>query len=385
MRKLMNAAWVLALVFLWATPAFAQEGREQPGQVIFGSNRNLEAGDIIQGDLVIFGGNLRMAAGSRIEGDAVIFGGNGDIDGEIRGDLAVIGGNVRLGSSARVDGDVAAIGGKLDRDENAYVGGDLVETTDLDLSRIPLPPFRVVTPPPDWDRGFRFEPMNQFFRIVMGFVQALVVALVIAAIGLLTVLFLPEHSQTIGQAVRQAAPASFGFGLLTLIVGVAGITLLVITCCLAPVGVLAALALVLTTLYGWIVIGYLLGERMVRAIQSGKEATPAVAAPVGVFTVTLVQQGLIAMGNIPCLGFLFWLLGAGLWLLVASTGLGAVILTRFGTQSYTGTSPTRRPPAPLPPLSVVPPAEPASLEPPAETESQPSATNTPRGEPNNHA
>ncbi len=50
----------------------------------------------------------------------------------------------------------------------------------------------------------------------------------------------------------------------------------------------------------------------------------------------LLQQGLVVLGRLPCLGFVFWLLGAGLWLVVASVGLGAVVLTRFGTRFYAG-------------------------------------------------
>jgi hypothetical protein len=142
-----------------------------------------------------------------------------------------------------------------------------------------------------------------------------------------------------------------------LIVGAAAIALLFITCCLAPVGVLAVLALVLATLYGWIVVGYLLGQRMLRAIQKNQEPTPTASALVGIFTVTLAHQWLTTLGGIPCLGFLFWLLGAGLWLVVASTGLGAVVHTRFGTQPYSGTSPARRPPPVLPPMSPLPPSE----------------------------
>jgi len=350
MKKLMNATLLLILMLSLATPAFAQDGRRQPGGVIFGSNRYLEAGDIIEGDLVIFGGNLDMAEGSRIEGDAVVFGGTAEINGEIEGDVAVIGGDVRLGPAARVDGDAASIGGQMEVDEDAYVRGDVIETTRFDFDQIPTPFFKAVPPPPEFDPGVRFEPFNLFFRIMTGFAQGLVVALVIAGIGLLVVLFLPDHTQVVGRTVRQAAPSSFGVGLLTLIAGITVMILLFITCCLIPVGLLVALGLVLATLFGWIVVGYLLGERIIRAIQKeGNVPSPTAAALVGIFIVTLVQQGLMALSNIPCLGFFFWLMGAGLWLVIASTGLGAVVLTRFGTQPYTGVSPSRTLPPTLPP------------------------------------
>jgi hypothetical protein len=198
MKKLLNATLLLILMLAWATPALAQEGNEQPGQVLFEVTESYRRAIPSKRDMVIFGGNLHGRWQPGIEGDAVIFGGGGEISGEITGDLAVIGGNIRLGPTARVEGDVAAIGGQVDKDENAYVGGDLIETTDLDLSRIPLAPFRAVPPRPDLGRDFGVRPFDQYFRMMLGFAQGLVVALVVSAIGLLVVLFLPEHSQTVG-------------------------------------------------------------------------------------------------------------------------------------------------------------------------------------------
>jgi hypothetical protein len=364
MRKVLNVVLLLILLLSLATPAFAQGGDPQPGQVIFGSNRHLEPGDVIEGDLVIFGGNLRMADGSRIEGDAVVFGGTVNINGEIEGDLAVIGGTARLGETARIEGDVAAIGGQVSTDEGAYVRGEIIQTNEFDFGKIPAPFISGAIPPtPRIQESPRFdEPFTLFLRIVTGFAKGLVVALVIAGIGLLVVLFLPVHTNTVGQTVRQVTPTSFGVGLLTLIVGITVMILLFITCCLIPVGLLLALALVLATLYGWIVVGYLLGERILRAVQQGSGTPSATtSALVGIFLVTLIQQGLMALSNIPCLGFFFWLMGAALWLFVASAGLGAVVLTRFGTQPYTGASRTDTTPPSLPPTDV---EEPEQIESP---------------------
>jgi hypothetical protein len=250
-------------------------------------------------------------------------------------------------------------------DDEAYVRGEIIQTTEFDFDQIPLTFFRGVPPPPDFDAGVRYEPFNLFLRIVTGFVKGLVVALVIAGIGLLVVLFLPEHTRTVGQGIHRATPTSFGVGLLTLIVGITAMILLFITCCLIPVGLLLALGLVLATLYGWIVVGYLLGVRIMRAVQKDSgEPSPTVSALVGIFLVTLIQQGLMALSNIPCLGFFFWLMGAALWLFVASTWLVAVVLTRFGTQPYTRVSPPPTPPPALPPTAE---EEAAQIESPEET------------------
>jgi hypothetical protein len=368
MRRLIAVPLLLVLTLIWATPALAQGGNGEPGQVVLGRDFFLEEGDIIEGDLVIFGGDLDMENGSRVEGDVVIFGGSGQIDGEIEGDLALIGGSASLGPSAEVNGDVASIGGQVDLDEDAYVRGQIIETTRFEFDRIPMPPIRAVPPQPSLEGDFGFEPLNLAFRVMTGIAQGLVVAILVSAIGLLVVLFLPEHTQTVGQTIRQAAPTSFGVGVLTLIVGIAAMILLFITCCLFPVGLLVALALVIATLYGWIVVGHLLGERILRAVQKDSgQPTSITSALVGIFVVTLIQQWLMALGNIPCLGFFFWLLGAALWLLIASTGLGAVVLTRLGTQPYSGSTPPGTAPPALPPTA---PTGPGQLEAPTDAGSE---------------
>jgi hypothetical protein len=364
MKRLFTALMLAILLLNGATPALAQGSDGRPGEVVFGDSRRLVSGDVVNGDLAIFGGNLQMEEGSLVEGDVVIFGGNATIDGEIEGDLAVIGGNARVGASATVNGDVASVGGNVEVDEAADVRGQVVETTRFDFGRLPRAFMRAIPPVPDFGRDWRFQPINQFFRIMVDMGGALAIALVIAIVGLLAVLFLPSHTETAGQAVVQAAPASFGVGLLTLLTGAVVIAFFFVVCCLAPLGLLAALALVLAALFGWIVVGYLLGRRMLLSLQKDTpEPTPAIAALVGVFVLTLVQQGLMALDGIPCLGFMFWLLGAGLWLVVVSTGLGAVVLTRFGTQPYLGTAVVRTP-TPPPPPPPLPPAPPISPPPP---------------------
>ncbi len=333
-KKLLSAGLLLILLVAWTTPAFAQGGDGGAGQIVFGRDLTLDEGDEVDGDVVVFGGNLQAAAGSRIDGDVVVFGGRIEIDGEVRGDVAAIGGGVRLGSTARISGEVTSFGGRVVRAEGAEVSGGISEVTRFDFGRFFPPPTRFVDARPPRLTGFAF--FEGFFQIV----RALLLAVVLAVIGLLVVLFLPDHTQVVGGAIRDAGPASFGVGLLTFVVGLAVITLLAITCCLLPVGMLLALALMVAALYGWVVAGYLLGERLLPLFQKDKgEPTPVVSALFGVFIITLLQQGLVVLGHLPCLGFVFWLLGAGLWLVVASVGLGAVVLTRFGTRFYTGAGP----------------------------------------------
>jgi hypothetical protein len=366
MKKLLSVVALFILMLSMATPVFAQGGDGGGGQVTFGKDLVLNEGDVINDSVVVFGGNLVMAKGSRINGDTVVFGGNGRIDGEINGDAAFIGGGANLGPTARVDGDLSSVGGKVNVDKAAYVRGQVIQTNEFDGGRVPFPHFGPQVFQWSSSGNGGFDLFGHFFRLVSGLVLWFVAAMVVAAIGLMVVIFLPEPVEVVGNTINQAGPASFGLGLLTQIVAAALVVFFAITICLSPVSILLAAAMALAVLYGWIVAGYLLGRRLLKALQkNGSEPTPVAAAAVGIFAVTLLPSELMVLGDIPCLGVLFWLTGAGLWLVIASTGLGAVVLSRFGTQAYNGTTHRPSPPAlpPTPPAPPTPPDAPAAPAP----------------------
>ena len=147
---------------------------------------------------------------------------------------------------------------------------------------------------------------------------------------------------------------------------------LAITICLSPVAILAALALGAAGLFGWIGIGAVVGERLLQALNA-RETAPLWAAGLGTLLITLIGTGLsIAF----CLAPIGWLM----MFVLGCLGLGAVVLTRFGTTTYvpaTGSGP--RPPRPAAPSSSLPPVpvaapEPAEAppeEPPAAAEESP--------------
>jgi hypothetical protein len=155
----------------------------------------------------------------------------------------------------------------------------------------------------------------------------------LAAISWLVATFMPEQMKQVGDTVAEHGPVSFGLGLLTVIVSVAiGIPLL-ITICLAFIPILAYLLIGIATLFGWIVIGQLIGERLLTS--AGRPYPNFVfSTVVGVLVLTVISEMPI-VGWIPCIGFIFWFIGFLIGTIVSLTGLGAVILTRFGTRPYT--------------------------------------------------
>jgi hypothetical protein len=93
---------------------------------------------------------------------------------------------------------------------------------------------------------------------------------------------------------------------------------------LIPAALVAIVALVVAGAFGWITIGYEIGLRFTKAIH--QEWHPALSAGLGTFALSLIAAALTGIPVLNCVGWLIpFLLGVA--------GLGAVIMTRFGTQA----------------------------------------------------
>jgi hypothetical protein len=191
-------------------------------------------------------------------------------------------------------------------------------------------------------------------------IRSLVAIMVVAAVAGLVALIWPQQTAQVGQAVVEAPLPSLGIGLLTVVAGTALIVALAITICLSPVAILAALALSAAGLFGWIAVGGVVGERLLRALNA-REIAPLWAAGLGALLITLIGTGLSSAFCLAPLGrLMIFALGC--------IGLGAVVLTRLGTTTYVPpTSLGSSPPLPTPPLEAPTPIEaPEPTGPPAE-------------------
>ncbi len=308
--KIFSIVVILAL----ALPATALASGLQQDRIIFGEDFTLEAGDELDGDLLVFGGNVTLEVESLVDGDVFVLGGNVRANGEISGSVAILGGNLDLGSSAIVRGDVTSMGGNVDRAPGSRVEGEFVSGEGFIL------PF-------DLEFGTFLRPSTGRFRIqpfapVLGILWFGFRTLILAALAVLVVMFWPDPTATTAQAVIDQPVLAGGLGLLTLIVAPALLLLLLITIIFSPISLLGIILLVLAGVFGWIALGFEVGQRLATALNW--ELQPAVAAGLGTLVFTFVLGG---VGFVPCLGFIVVLLGISL-------GLGGVLLTRFGSRPY---------------------------------------------------
>lgn len=350
-RKLLIIILSLTLSLIFATPALAQG--PAGAKVVLGDNLVLEGEQTLNRDVVVFGGNVSVDASSTINGDLVIFGGNATINGTINGDIGLIGGNINLGDTAVVKGDIGLVGGQANVADGAVVEGRLqgFNQFDYDYDReggdkepSPIPAVPPVPSIPNIARGGP-GPFQFMGRIVSDIFWNLSLLLILGLITWLVAAFMPAQMITIRDTVTGSAPASFGFGLLTAVM-VAISFLLVFTICLAFVPLIAALIAGVAVLLGWIVMGQIIGERLL--VASGRSQPDFILSSIVGVAVLTVVTNMPVIGEIPCIGFLLGLIGWIAGLIVCLTGLGAVLLTRFGTRPYPAT-PYSNPGAP--PLS----------------------------------
>jgi len=325
------AVFVLTVLVLIPAPALAFGGTVHDGQVVFGEDFTLPAGEVLDGDLVVFGGDVTLETESQVNGNVVIWGGQVEVDGTIRGDLAVFGGDVHLAESAVVEGNLATMGGQVRREEGAQVRGQEVTAPQGVWSFpvvIPFTGFSRTVPIPGGPQFWRDSLSRLAFRVFFKGVRLVLMVLLMAGLSGLAVVLWPKPAIRVGKTVVEAPLPSLGVGLLTTVVAVIVVLGLAVTICLSPVALLAALAAGVAAVFGWTSLGVIVGERVLAGLTS-RTVNPFWSAALGGALITLLS-GLLDL--IPCVG---WMGG----FLVAAIGMGAVVLTRFGTMDYPLASP----------------------------------------------
>jgi hypothetical protein len=239
---------------------------------------------------------------------------------------------------------VNIVGGNLNRATGATIGGG-VNSGGGGYGPFGFD-FHGIQPP-------SFYWQNSPFSIMANIMWFFLRVFLWAALAVLAVMFLPVYVGRVANTATSQPVLSGGIGLLTAVVLPIVLAVIMITIILIPVSLIGFLALAVAWAFGLIALGSELGRRMAHSLNQTWAAP--VAAGIGTFVLILVINGVRDV--IPCVG---WILSA----IVGMIGLGAVILSRFGTTSYP-TYPSYRPASGLatptpPPAGDWPPAPPAS-------------------------
>jgi cytoskeletal protein CcmA (bactofilin family) len=342
--------FIVALLVALAFPGRASAANLGEDKVIFGDTYRLGAGETLSGNLVVLGGAVTLGEDSTVTGDVALMGGALEINGSINGNLNIVGGSVSLGDTAVVHGDISSMGGTLRQSENARVDGRTIYGK--------WSPFSIVFP-----KGW-FQP-NEWIKTTPSNNAAgtLGNALLLAALSMLVMLFIPKPAERVAQAVMAQPIITGGLGLLSMVVVPVLLVLTAITIIGIPITLAGAMVFAAAILFGWMALGIEAGRRISAALKL--QLHPALVAGMGTLALTLVVNGISSV---------VWCIG---WLapfLVALLSLGGVVITRFGRIDYT-------PPAAASTVMVTPVTQ-VTPEPPAGMEI-PSTDGTPAPPPQN--
>jgi len=317
------------VAFMACQPLFSAAASDGtiPSQFVFGQSFTLKNGQTMNGDLVIFGGSGTIEKGATVNGNVVVFGGSLTIDGIVNRDAVIFGGTATLGTTAHIYGSLSTLGSTLDRSEGSLVDGQ-VNNGNIHFGNGQSGYVPPIVAPANPFASFMHFAVNPFFSWVANvFGQSVTLAL----LAMLLMLFLAQRADRVAHAIIAQPLTAGGLGLLTLVavpvilVALALLSILIITLVITiPLMVIVSMALGMAMLFGWIAVGYEVGQRFTKAIH--QEWHPAFSAGLGTFALTLIAASLSSIPVVSCIG---WLLP----FLLSMAALGAVLLTRFGTQS----------------------------------------------------
>ena len=282
---------------------------------ILGGSYFLPAGQITD-SVEVTAGTARIEG--TVTGDVVVVAGTATIDGTVGHDVKVTAGTVHLGPNSRVGHDVNVVAGSVRRAPGSQVGNHvIVNSSGGDFGDRFSGPFSFNPP-------FALHPFP--------FVSGLGLAIAIVVIGILIQAFFPRQLSSTSAALVDRPVASLGVGCLTAVAGVLVAALLAVTVLLIPGSLAVVLAMIGAFLFGWTAIVLAVGQHVMTALDW--HGGPIWALVLGGVLAALVL-------SVPFLGGLVLLLGG-------ACALGAVVLTRFGTQPVAPWLPPRRPPPPAP-------------------------------------
>ena len=246
--------------------------------------------EVVCSDLTSFGGTVDIEG--VLNGDVVAFGSRVTIDGVVHGDIHLYGSSATLHNGSQLHGNILLYAGSYHIDRGAVFDGK---------------PFNKVAHF-DW----LFGGGNAFSFPLWSI-------LTWVALGLVLTLLLPEHVMLVRTTATNRKGRSFFVGLLTLLIAPAVLVVLIALILPIPLAIIVALGLITAWTLGMVAIGWLIGEQIMRAIAPHQN-TRTLQIVVGLTALTLV-------GALPYIG---WLVNIVAGLL----GLGAVLLSRFGTRLY---------------------------------------------------
>ena len=270
---------------------------------------------VIGEDVVRFGNDIFVDQDEIIEGDVVALFGDIVCEGTIEGDAVAVGGNIDVGESGEIKGDAVSVLGMVTRESGGRVWGETVS-----VGRVcPV--------------TARFRPYGgSFFSRTWRLVGKIVGTILIAVVGTLIIAVARGAVDNISMAAKRQAFKMGLIGLLSEVVILAVAALFAVTIIGIPISMLVGLAALVAFIAGYVGVCVAVGRRW----GNHGERSPYASLMLGI----ILLQALIIIGGIVGLpggvlgfvGYVVSLIGWAVIYVAATMGLGAVVMSRFGTR-----------------------------------------------------
>ncbi len=335
--------------------------------VVVARSMTVEAGETTE-DIVVVGGFLKIRG--MVDGDALVMGGSATVEGHVTGDVVAIGGPVRLEDGAHVEGDVSSVGSEVYQDRGARVDGEIEQVRfEGDLS------FPFWTRWGEWRNApyhdFDFSPWGWW----SGLGWKLIRLLFLAALAWVALLI---FRRPIDRMERRLAAEPWKTGLVGLLAVALFVPSLVLLCVFLAISIIGIpllivvpfgiLALVVVAFLGFVAVAGRIGGWLGRRFgwELGSPFWVVLLGLTAIVSLSIVGR-LLDFGIAPLrfVAGLFLFFGGLVWFTSWVFGIGAAVLTRFGTAASWSRADDLV--APLPPI----PGETPPSEPPTDLDDRP--------------
>lgn len=293
------------------------DGGLKGDQLIRGQNFRLQTGETIYGQIIAIGSAINLDRGSMVEGNLTLIGSTLEANGVIQGDINIFSGSAHINNDAIVSGSINQFFNKTIVEPNAQVHGE--------INSFSLPGF----------------PAAQITMVISGIVEffqsgrwifielARILLMALLALGMIVIFKLPMRKMA---AEIQSQPVvNWGVGLFVILAVLLISLILIITICLSPFGLIFLLALLISYLLGWLVLGYISGYLLNRWLKTNW--SEILFTFIGTLILGIIS---ILLSLIPCIG---WLIN----FMIGCIGFGGVVSSRFGVLPRANISSTTLP------------------------------------------
>jgi hypothetical protein len=289
---------------------------------------------------VHIGGGVNVAEDELVTDPVVAIGGSVHVLGHVEDDVVAVGGSVHLGPKAVVDGSVTAIGGRVEQERGAEVRGEVQEIGFAGPLRFGSDHV--------WDVGHEiFSGWFRLFGTILRIALVLLLALVIAIAA-------PRPVERIAKKAGDELGKSVLVGLVAQAFFVPALIVTIVVLAISIIGIplllLVPFALV-AVLFG-VLMGFSAVAMRVGVWAAGPNRGPFVSVAVGVVVIcagTFVARLFwLLPGPFAPLAILVSIVGIFVEYVAWTVGLGALLLTRFGTRGPAEPQPVYVPPVPPP-------------------------------------